>query len=49
MADKKGDKNPKKFPVNSYWLYGIVIFMLLAVQAVTLISGKSAQLSVEKF
>jgi len=49
MTDKKGDKNPKKFPVNSYWLYGIVIFMLLAVQAVTLISGKAAQLSVEKF
>ncbi|MBT8231149.1 MAG: ATP-dependent zinc metalloprotease FtsH [Saprospiraceae bacterium] len=49
MTDKKGDKNPKKFPVNSYWLYGLIIFIILAMNVITLISGKTADLTTERF
>ena len=45
MSDKNEDKNPKKFTLNSYWIYGIIIFLFLAANVVTLINSKTADIS----
>ncbi len=45
MSEKNEDKNPnKKFVLNSYWIYGLVIFVILALNVVTLINGKTSEL-----
>lgn len=48
MSDK-GAKSPKKFNINSYWIYGLIIFLILAMNVVTLINGKTTEISEEKF
>jgi len=49
MGDKKEDKNPKKFILNSYWIYGLAIFIIIAMNVVTLLNGKTATLTGYKF
>jgi len=50
MADKKNeDKNPKKFTLNSYWIYGLIIFIILSPNVITLIGGKTEDLSLNDF
>ncbi len=49
MADNKEDKNQKKFTINSYWIYGIIIFFILLMNVITLIGGKTNELSLNKF
>ncbi|MBT8190264.1 MAG: ATP-dependent zinc metalloprotease FtsH [Saprospiraceae bacterium] len=49
MSEKNEDKNPKKFVLNSYWIYGLIIFFILALNIVTLINGKTSELTPYKF
>jgi AFG3 family protein len=50
MSDKKKeDKNPKKFPLNSYWIYGLIIFIILSMNVITLLGGKTDELSLNRF
>jgi len=50
MSDKKKeDKSPKKFPLNSYWIYGLIIFIILSMNVITLLGGKTDELSLNRF
>ena len=49
MANKKGDDNQKRFSLNQYWIYGLLIFFVLAINVVTLINGKTEDLSHNEF
>ncbi|NNE26693.1 MAG: ATP-dependent metallopeptidase FtsH/Yme1/Tma family protein [Saprospiraceae bacterium] len=49
MSDKKEDKNPKKVGLNSYWIYGIIIFLFLAANVVTLINSKTTVITQSEF
>ena len=49
MSKKKGENKNKKFNLNSYWIYGLVIFIILAMNVVTLINGKTEKISMVKF
>ena len=49
MGDNKENKNPKKFVLNSYWIYGLAIFIIIAMNVVTLLSGKTPTLSENAF
>lgn len=49
MGDNKEDKNPKKFVLNSYWIYGLAIFIIIAMNVVTLLSGKTTTLNENAF
>jgi len=46
--NKNKPDNSKKI-VNSYWLYGIIIFSLLAINLITFVSGKTEQISMGQF
>ena len=48
MPDKKNNNN-KKFTLNSYWIYGLVIFVILAMNVVTLINAKTSKISLREF
>ncbi len=48
MPDKK-NKDNKKFTLNSYWIYGIIIFVILAMNVMTLINAKTNNLSITEF
>jgi len=47
MNDNKGDN--KKFNLNSYWIWGLLIFLILAMNVVTLINGKTKSKSLVEF
>ncbi len=50
MSDKKNeDKNPKKFTLNSYWIYGLIIFIILSTNVITLIGGKTENIGYNEF
>jgi len=49
MSDKKKDKNPKKFVINSYWIYGIAIFVLVALQVLAFVNNKTEEITKYKF
>ena len=49
MSDNNEDKKPKKFVLNSYWIYGLIIFIILALNVVTMINGKTSELTPYKF
>ena len=49
MGNKKEDNNPKKFVLSSYWIYGLAIFIIIAMNVVTLLNGKTASLTEYKF
>ncbi len=48
MSKKKPDNKPKKIVINSYWIYGLIIFMILAMQVFTYINGKTEIISLGK-
>ena len=48
MSEKNEDKNPKKFSLNSYWIYGIIIFVLLLLNVV-FINNKTTEISIYEF
>ena len=47
MENKKGDN--KKFNMNSYWIWGLLIFLILAMNVITLINGKTKNKSLVEF
>jgi cell division protease FtsH len=52
MSDNKNNKenkDQKKFTLNSYWIYGLIIFIILSMNVITLIGGKTSDLSLNKF
>jgi len=49
MSKKNNSEKPRKINLNSYWIYGLIIFLFLAMNVVTLINGKTADISGEKF
>lgn len=49
MSENKEDKNPKKFNLNSYWIYGLIIFIILSMNVVTLIGGRTDEISLNRF
>jgi cell division protease FtsH len=51
MSEKKEDNNnePKKFVLNSYWIYGLIIFIILSLNIVSIINSKTATLTNYKF
>ncbi len=49
MNENSGDNNPKKVVFNSYWIYGLIIFFILALNIAALINGQSEEISLVKF
>jgi len=45
----KGDNKPKKININSYWIYGLIIFAILVMNILTFINGKTSEISTTKF
>ena len=43
------NKPPKKFQYNSYWIYGIVLFLLLAINVIFLANSKTKDISIMDF
>ena len=48
MSDQK-EKTPKKSPYNAYWIYGLIILCLVAVQAYAIINNKTEEVSLKAF
>ena len=49
MSKKNNSDKPKKINLNSYWIYGLIIFLILAMNIVTVINGKTIEIPGEKF
>lgn len=51
MSEKKEDNNnePKKFTLNSYWIYGLIIFVILSLNVVSIMNSKTSTLTTYKF
>jgi cell division protease FtsH len=52
MADKKNDNkkdNPNKLNFNSYWIYGLIIFMILSINFFNIVNNKTEVISPVKF
>ena len=50
MSEKnKKDKNPKKLVINSYWIYGIVLFIFLGLQVLAFVNNKTEQTTLYGF
>ena len=50
MSDNnKKDKNPKKLVINSYWIYGIVLFIFLGLQVLAFVNNKTEQTTLYGF
>ena len=49
MSKKNNSEKPKKINLNSYWIYGLIIFLILAMNIVTIINGKTIEISGERF
>lgn len=47
--NKNNDNKPKKLNINSYWIYGILILVLLGIQASLYMTGKSTPITQGKF
>ena len=48
--EKPNDNNtPKKFNLNSYWIYGIIILIILIVNISVLVSNKREPITFGKF
>jgi len=43
------NKNPKKIQFNSYWIYGLVIFFIIALNLLAQINNKTADSSINQF
>ena len=43
--NKKEDGGPKKLNFNSYWIYGIIILVLIAIQMITAMSIQTKDIS----
>lgn len=43
------ENNPKKQPVNNYWIYGLVIFMLIAVHLFTIVTNPTKKTTQQEF
>ncbi len=50
MSDETpNDKNPKKVQYNTYWIYGLIIFFVLAINALTFINNKTESVNTQEF
>ncbi len=49
MSEKKKDNNPKKLVINSYWIYGIVIFIFLGLQVLAFVNNKTEKTTLYGF
>jgi cell division protease FtsH len=50
MSEKnKKDNNPKKLVINSYWIYGIVLFIFLGLQVLAFVNNKTEQTTLYGF
>jgi len=47
--NNKGNKGPKKVNFNSYWIYGIIILVLIAIQMITAMSIQTKDISQGQF
>ncbi len=47
--ENQNDKNPKKVPYNTYWIYGLIIFFVLAVNALAFINNKTEKVHTQEF
>ena len=47
--NKKDNKTPQKFNLNSYWIYGIIILAILAVNMSVMITTKTEEITQGKF
>ncbi len=46
---KRDNKNPQKFNLNSYWIYGIIILVVLAVNMSVMIGNKTEEITTLQF
>lgn len=49
MSEKKEDNNPKRFVLNSYWIYGLIIFAILAGNVMLMVHEKTLDIGPYKF
>jgi AFG3 family protein len=49
MSEEKKDNNPKKLVINSYWIYGIVIFIFLGLQVLAFVNNKTEKTTLHGF
>jgi cell division protease FtsH len=47
--EEKEPKDPRKFSFNSYWIYGIIILIILAINMSVMITNKTETISPGKF
>jgi len=47
--ENPNDKNPKKVQYNTYWIYGLIIFFVLAVNALAFINNKTEKVNTQEF
>jgi len=47
--ENPNDKNPKKLQYNTYWIYGLIIFFVLAVNALAFINNKTESVNTQEF
>ena len=49
MENNKNNKGPQKFNMNSYWIYGIIILAILAINMSVMIGNKTEEINPNKF
>ena len=49
MENNENNKQPKKFQYNSYWIYGFILFLVLAFNVIFMINTKTKEISQNEF
>ena len=49
MENNENNKQPKKFQYNSYWIYGFILFLVLAFNVIFMINSKTGKISQNEF
>lgn len=49
MENNENNKPPKKFQYNSYWIYGFILFLVLAFNVIFMINNKTREISQNEF
>lgn len=49
MENNENNKQPKKFQYNSYWIYGFILFLVLAFNVIFIMNGKTGKITQNEF
>ena len=49
MENNDNNKQPKKFQYNSYWIYGFILFLVLAFNVIFMINTKTREINQNEF